>query len=59
MCMPVLQMEETEEEEAAVHFLKVIQTLLKDSEEREDLFLVIQYFLHLMCNSLLLFAVIG
>ncbi|XP_026218897.1 zinc finger protein 135-like isoform X2 [Anabas testudineus] len=32
-------MEETEEEEAAVHFLKVIQTLLKDSEEREDLFL--------------------
>lgn len=50
MCMPVLQIEETEEEEAADHFLELIQTLLKDPEEREDFFLVMQYYLHIMCK---------
>lgn len=48
MHMPVLQMEETQEEEAVVHFLGLIQTLLKDPAEREAFFLVIQYYLHVM-----------
>ncbi|XP_040885768.1 zinc finger protein 132-like isoform X2 [Toxotes jaculatrix] len=33
------EMKESEEEEVAVHFLELIQTLLKDPEERRDFFL--------------------
>ncbi len=48
--MPILQMKESEEEEIAVKFLELIQTLLKDPEERRDFFLVRQYHLH-VCGA--------
>lgn len=44
--LPILQMKESEEEEMAVNFLELIQSLLKDPEERRDFFLVRQYHLH-------------
>lgn len=43
--MPILQMKESEDE-IAVNFLELIQTLLKDPEVRQDFFLVRQSHLH-------------
>lgn len=45
--MPILQMTEPEEEEVVVNFLELIQTLLKDPEERRDFFLVRRYHIHI------------
>lgn len=52
----VIQVDSTELEETGVHFVELVQTLIKDAEQREHFFQVRKhYFINISTKNLMIF----